>query len=258
MEEKDAKTIIFSAVDFMAESAAILNPDKQVFLPSPGARCPMAQMLPSEQVKAWKRKYPKAPVVLYVNTLAEAKAECDVCCTSANAVEVIGSLDANTVLFGPDNNLARYVQQKTGKNIIPIPKKGFCPTHLLFLKEDIQLAKQKHSDASVAVHPECTLDVQALADFVGSTSQICRYAKQAKAKEYIIATEVGIIHRLQKESPEKEFIIAYDGAVCPNMKLNTLERVYLSLKEEKHSITVPNPIVKKARKALENMFAMTP
>jgi len=258
MEEKEAKTIIFSAVDFMAESASILNPDKKVFLPSPGARCPMAQMLPSEQVKAWKKKYPKAPIVLYVNTLAEAKAECDVCCTSANAVEVIGSLDADTVLFGPDNNLGWYAQRKTGKNIIPIPKKGFCPTHLLFLKEDIELSKQQHPDAVVAVHPECTPDVQAMADFVGSTSQICRYAKQAKAKKYIIATEVGIIHRLQKENPEKTFIIAYDGAICPNMKLNTLERIYLSLKEEKHPITVPNPIAKKARKALENMFSLTP
>ena len=257
MEEKDAKTIIFAAVDFMAESAYILNPDKKVYLPSSGARCPMAQMLSSEQVRAWKKKYPKAPVALYVNTLAEAKAECDVCCTSANAVEVIGSLEADTVLFGPDNNLAWYVQQKTGKNIIPIPKKGFCPTHLLFLKEDIQLAKQQYPDAVVAVHPECTPDVQALADFVGSTSQICKYAKQAKAKTYIIATEVGIIHRLQKENPEKEFIIAYDGAICPNMKLNTLERIYLSLKEEKHLITVPNQIAKKARKSLEKMFSLT-
>jgi quinolinate synthase len=258
MEEREAKTIIFAAVDFMAESASILNPDKKVFLPSPGARCPMAQMLPSEQVEAWKKKYPKVPVVLYVNTLAEAKAECDVCCTSANALEVISSLEAETVLFGPDNNLAWYVQQKTGKKIIPIPKNGFCPTHLLFLQEDIQLAKQQHPDAVVAVHPECTPEVQAMADFVGSTSQICRYAKQGKAKKYVIATEVGIIYRLHKENPEKEFIIAYDGAVCPNMKLNTLERIYLSLKAEKHPIAVPNPIAKKATKALEKMFSLTP
>ena len=257
MKEKDAETLIFSTVGFMAESASILNPGKKVFLPSPGARCPMAQMLTFEQVRAWKKKYPKAPVVLYVNTLAEAKAECDVCCTSANAVKVIGSLDADTVLFGPDNNLAWYVQQKTGKNIIPIPKKGFCPTHLLFLREDIQLSRHQHPDAVVAVHPECTPDVQSMADFVGSTSQMCRYAKQAKAKKYIIATEVGIIHRLKRENPEKEFIVAYDGAICPNMKLNTLERIYLSLKEGKHLITVPNSVARKARKALENMFSTT-
>jgi quinolinate synthase len=257
MQEKDAEIIVFSAVDFMAESAKILNPDKKVLLPSIGARCPMAQMLTLDQIKSLKKKYPKTPVVLYVNTLAEAKAECDVCCTSANAIEVVSALDSDTIIFGPDNNLAQYVQQKTGKTIIPVPEKGFCPTHLLFLKEDIQFAKKQYPDTVVAVHPECTPDVRALAEFVGSTSQICRYAKQSTAKRYIIATEVGILHRLKKENPGKEFIIAYDGAICPNMKLNTLERIYLSLKEEKHQVTVPDTVAKEARKALERMFSLT-
>ena len=256
MEEKDARMIVFSAVDFMAESAAILNPDKKVFIPSIGAKCPMAQMLPTEEVKLWKKMYPKVPVVLYVNTLAEAKAECDICCTSANAVKVVNSLDADTVLFGPDHNLAWNVQQKTGKKVIPIPREGFCPTHLLFLKEDILLLKEKHPDAVVAVHPECTPDVQSVADFVGSTSQICRYAKESSAQEYIIGTEVGIIHRLEKENPGKTFILAYDGAICPNMKLHTLERVYLSLKEERYPVTVPDAVAKKARKALERMVSI--
>ena len=255
MEEKDARMIVFSGVDFMAESAAILNPDKKVFIPSPGAKCPMAQMLPAEEVKLWKKEYPKVPVVLYVNTLAETKAECDVCCTSANAVKVVNSLDADTVLFGPDNNLAWNVQQKTGKKVISIPREGFCPTHVLFLKEDILLLKKEHPDAVVAVHPECTPDVQSIADFVGSTSQICRYARESSAKKYIIGTEVGIIHRLEKENPGKTFIPAYDGAICPNMKLNTLERVYLSLKEERYPVTVPNSVAKKARKALERMVS---
>jgi quinolinate synthase len=256
MEEKDAQILVFSAVDFMAESAAILNPDKKVLLPSSGARCPMAQMLPAENVKSWRRKHPKVPIVLYVNTLAEAKAECDICCTSANAVKVVSSLNSDTVLFGPDHNLAWCVQQKTGKTVIPIPRKGFCPTHLLFVEGDILFLKEEHPDAVVAVHPECSPEVQTLADFVGSTSQICRYAKEANAHKYIIGTENGILHRLRKENPEKEFLPAYDGAICPNMKLNTLERIYLSLKEEKHRVTVPDSVARKARKALERMLAI--
>ena len=256
IEERDARMIVFSAVDFMAESAAILNPDKRVFIPSLGAKCPMAHMLPTEEVKLWKKRYPRAPVVLYVNTLAEAKAECDICCTSANAVEVVNSLDAETVLFGPDRNLAWNVQQKTGKEVISIPREGFCPTHVLFLEEDILLLKEEHPDAVVAVHPECTPDVQSIADFVGSTSQICRYAKESSAEKHIIGTEVGIIHRLKKENPGKTFIPVYDGAICPNMKLNTLERVYLSLKEERYPITVPNSVSRKARKALERMVSI--
>ena len=255
-EERDARMIVFSAVDFMAESAVILNPDKRFLVPSRGARCPMAQMLPSEEVRLWKKRYPKAPVVLYVNTLAEAKAECDVCCTSANAVEIVNSLDAETVLFGPDRNLAWNVEQKTGKEIIPIPREGFCPTHVLFLEEDVLLLKEEHPEAVVAVHPECTPDVQSIADFVGSTSQICRYAKESSAEKHIIGTEVGIIHRLKKENPRKMFVPVYDGAICPNMKLNTLERVYLSLKEEKYAVTVLNSVAKKARKALERMVSI--
>jgi len=255
-EENDAEIIVFSAVDFMAESAAILNPEKKVLLPSVGARCPMAQMLPAEEVRLWKRRYPKTPVVLYVNTLAEAKAEADVCCTSANAVKVIRALDADTVLFGPDHNLAWHVQQETGKKIVPIPRKGFCPTHVLFLKEDIQHLKEEYPHALVAVHPECTPDVQSIADFVGSTSQICRYVKEASGRKFIIGTEIGIIHRLEKENPGKEFIPAYEGAICPNMKLNTLERIYASLKQETHLVTVSSQVARKARRALEKMLAI--
>ena len=256
MEEKDAKIIVFSAVDFMAESAAILNPDKKVFIPSLGARCPMAHMLPAEDVRLWKKRYPEVPVVLYVNTLAEAKAECDICCTSANAVNVVNSLDSDTVLFGPDNNLVWNVQQKTRKKVISIPEDGFCPTHMLFQKEEILLLKEEYPDAVVAAHPECTPEVQSIADFVGSTSQICEYARESSAKKYIIGTEVGIIHRLEKENPDKIFIPAYDGAVCTNMKLNTLKRIYLSLKEERYPVTVPDSVARKARKALERMVVI--
>lgn len=256
MEEKEAKIIVFSAVDFMAESAAILNPDKKVLLPTLGARCPMAQMLTVDEIKRWKVHYPLVPVVLYVNTLASAKAYCDICCTSANAVEVVNSLDAETVLFGPDHNLAEYVHRKTGKTVIPIPERGFCPTHLLFQPEDVQVLETKHPDAIVMVHPECTVEMQNVADFVGSTSQMCRYARERNAETIIVATEEGIMHRLRKENPGKQFILAYEDAVCPNMKLNTLERLYTALKEEKHVVTVPEPVAKRARKALEKMFEL--
>jgi len=257
MQEREAEIIVFSAVDFMAESGAILNPDKKVLLPTLGARCPMAQMLTVDEIKRWKVLHPLVPLVLYVNTLASAKAYCDICCTSANAVEVIESLNAETVLFGPDRNLAEYVQKKTGKTIIPIPEWGFCPTHLLFQPEDVQVLKMQHPDAVVMVHPECTLEMRSIADFVGSTSQMCRYAKERNAKTFIVATEEGLLHRLRGENPGKRFVLAYEEAVCPNMKLNTLERLYLALKEEKYRVAVPEPVAKKARRALEKMFEIT-
>jgi quinolinate synthase len=256
MEEKEAKMIVFSAVDFMAESAAILNPDKKVLLPTLSARCPMAQMLTVEEIKRSKVRYPLVPVVLYVNTLAVAKAYCDICCTSANAVEVIASLGADTVLFGPDRNLAEFVERRTGKTVIPIPEWGFCPTHLLFQAEDVQILKAQYPEAKVMVHPECTFEMQKAADFVGSTSQMCRYAKECNAERFIVGTEEGILHRLRKENPRKKFLLAYEEAVCPTMKLNTLDRLYIALREEKYVVTVPEPVAKQARKALERMFEL--
>jgi len=223
-------------------------------LPTLGARCPMAQMLTVDEIKRAKKLYPNAPVVVYVNTLAEAKAESDICCTSANAVEVINSLDSDIILFGPDRNLSEYVQEKTGKTIIPIPEWGFCPTHLLFQPEDVIILKQQHPEAVVMVHPECSAETRKTADFIGSTSKMCKYAKENKAKTFIVGTEEGIIYRLKKENPDKKFIIAYEGAVCPNMKLTTLDRLYASLKEEKYVVKVPEPVAKKARVALERMF----
>jgi quinolinate synthase len=254
MAEKDAELIIFAAVDFMAESAAILNPSKKVLLPCTGARCPMAQMLTVNEIKRVKAKYPKAPVVLYVNTLAVCKAEADICCTSANAVEVVNSLDADTVLFGPDKNLAEYVAEKTGKTLIPIPANGFCPTHLLFQPEDVKVIKMQYPTAEVMIHPECTKEMRLVADFIGSTSKICKQAKESSAQKIILGTECGILHRLQKENPTKEFYLAYEGAICPNMKITTLDRIYQSLKEEKHLIKVPKATADKARISLERMF----
>jgi quinolinate synthase len=254
MQETQAEVIVFAAVDFMAESAAILNPNKKVLLPTQGARCPMAQMLTVDEIKRWKTIYPNAPVVLYVNTLASAKAYCDICCTSANAVEVINSLDAETVLFGPDRNLAEYAAEKTGKTLIPIPEWGFCPTHLLFQPEDVTVLKLQYPDAAVMVHPECSAEMRKVADFVGSTSKMCRYAQESKAKTFIVGTEEGLLHRLRKENPEKQFFAAYADAVCPTMKLTTLDRLYAALKEEKYAVKVPESVAKKARAALERMF----
>lgn len=256
-EERDARIIVFAAVDFMAESAAVLNPEKKVLLPCLGSRCSMVQMLPAEQLKLWKQKYPGVPVVLYVNTLAEAKAECDVCCTSANAVRIVEAMDAETVLFGPDRNLAEYVQEKTEKEVIPIPPQGFCPTHVLFMREDVLAQKQANPDALTAVHPECSKEVRDVADFIGSTSQICRYANASSARKFIIGTEVGILHKLRKENPGKQFVPAYGGATCNAMKLTTLERLYRSLKDEQNVVVVPRSVAKKASQSLERMLSLS-
>ena len=252
--EKDAEMIVFCAVDFMAESAAILNPKKKVLLPCLGARCPMAQMITVDEIRRAKIKYPGAPVVLYVNTLASCKAECDICCTSANAVEVIRSLKEETILFGPDKNLAEYVSEETGKKLIPIPENGFCPTHLLFQPEDVIVLKMQHPNATVMVHPECSREMREVANFIGSTSKMCRYAKESNAQDFIVGTEEGILDRLRKENTGKNFYLAYEGAICPNMKLTTLDRLYASLKEEKNVVKVPEHIAKKARSSLERMF----
>ncbi len=254
MEEKDAEIIVFAAVDFMAESAAILNPNKKVLLPTLGARCPMAQMLTVDEIKRARTRFPDVPLVLYVNTLASAKAHCDICCTSANAVQVVESLDSDTVLFGPDRNLGEYVAKRTGKTVIPVPEWGFCPTHLLFQPEDVQILRMEYPGAVVMVHPECSMEMRDVADFVGSTSQMCRYAKQSKAETFIVGTEEGLLHRLRKDNPDKKFVLAYDGAVCPNMKLNTLDRIYQALKEEKNVVKVPETVAAQARIALQRMF----
>ena len=256
MAEKDAELIVFAAVDFMAESAAILNPEKKVLLPSLGARCPMAQMLTTDEIMRYKIKYPNAPVVLYVNTLASSKALCDICCTSANAVEVVNSLKSDTILFDPDRNLADYVSEITGKKLITIPEWGFCPTHVLFQPEDVLILKMKYPDAVVMVHPECSSEMRKIADFVGSTSKMVKFSKKTTAKTIIVGTEKGLLYRLQKENPDKVFIMAYEDAVCPNMKLLTLDTIYSSLKNEKYVLKIPISVAKKARKALEKMFEL--
>ncbi|MBS7653603.1 MAG: quinolinate synthase NadA [Candidatus Bathyarchaeia archaeon] len=252
--QTDAKIIVFCGVNFMAETAAILNLDKKVLLPDRNALCPMASMLPAELVRLYKRKYPEAKIVLYINSLAEAKAYCDAVCTSANAAEIVNRMDSEIALFGPDVNLAKYAQIKTGKKIIPIPRYGFCPVHKLFNKDIILRLRQAYPDAEVMAHPECDPSIWEVADFVGSTSRMYGRALASKANRFIVATEVGLLHRLKKDKSAATFVPAYEEALCVNMKLHTLEKVYLCLRDEKYKIRLLPKIISKAREPIEFML----
>ena len=252
--QTDARIVVFCGVNFMAETAAILNPDKKVLIPDVNALCPMASMLPAELVRLYRRKYPRAKIVLYINSLAEAKAYCDAVCTSANAAEIVNRMESEVILFGPDVNLARYAQTKSDKKVVPIPRCGFCPVHKLFSKEGIMRLKQKYSDAEVMVHPECDPEVWETANFIGSTSGMHREALTSKANRFIVATEVGLLHRLKKDRRDAVFIPAYDEAICVNMRLHTLEKVYLSLRDEKNEIRIPPKISLMAREPIEFML----
>jgi len=246
--------VVFCGVNFMAETTAILNPDKKVLIPDVNALCPMASMLPAELVVFYRRKYPKAKIVLYINSLAEAKAYCDAVCTSANAAEIVNRMESEVVLFGPDANLAKYAQTKSDRKIIPIPQYGFCPVHKLFNNEDIVRLKQWYPGAEVIAHPECDPEVWEVADFVGSTSRMYSEALTSKSNQFIVATEVGLLHRLRKNRRDATFIPAYEEAVCVNMKLHTLEKVYLCLRDEKNEIKVPPKTASKAREPIEFML----
>jgi len=248
-----AEVIVFCGVHFMAETASVLCPDKMVIMPDITAGCPMANMLNAEQLRKLKEKYPKAIVVGYVNTSAEVKAELDYCCTSTNAVKLIQALkDKKEIIFVPDKYLADYVSKKTDKKLIVW--NGFCPTHIKILPEDIEREKRFHPQAKVMVHPECLPQVIKMADVVLSTSKMCEYAKNSKAKEFIVGTEIGIIYRLKKENPDKEFYPASEKAVCPNMKKITQEKILWALEELKEKIKVSEVIRKSALKPIENML----
>lgn len=254
----DKPYILFCGVDFMAESAVMLNPDKTVLMPNLNARCPMAAMLPAEKVVEAKKEHPDAAVVLYINTLAEARAESDVTCTSANAVKVVEALDEKKILFGPDVNLAWHVSRNLPeKEIIPLPEEGHCRVHIMFKKEHILLEKTNHPKAEVLIHPECIPEVQMLADHICSTGQMVKRAKESNAKEFIIATETGLLYRLAKENPGKTFYPALEKAVCRNMKMNTPENFLKELKERKNIVRVDKKIAEKARASLEKMLELS-
>ncbi len=250
--ETGADVIVFCGVHFMAETASILCPAKVVLLPDKNAGCPLADMITVGRLRAKKKEHPQAVVVCYINSSAEVKAESDVCCTSANAVRVVESLDAREILFVPDQYLGHYVSAKTGKKMILWP--GFCPTHVRIKPERIKELKQEYPQAKVVVHPECTPEVIALADEVLSTSGMCRYAQRDEVREMIVGTEMGIIHRLKKENPGKKFIPISEQTICPNMKLITLEKVLWSLEEMGPEVKVPERIRLRAKAAVDKML----
>jgi len=250
--ETNADVIVFCGVQFMAETASILCPDKVVLLPDVNSGCLMADMITAEGLRAKKKEHPQAVVVCYVNSPAEVKAESDVCCTSANAIRVVESLDAQEILFIPDQYLGRYVSAKTGKEMILWP--GFCPTHVRIKPERIKELRQEYPQAQVVVHPECTPEVIALADEVLSTGGMCRYARRGEVREMVVGTEIGIIHRLKKENPGKRFIPVSEQAICPDMKLITLEKVLWSLKEMSPEVKVTEVIRLRAKAAVDRML----
>ena len=251
-----AKVIVFCGVNFMAETASILSPEKIVLLPDIKAGCPLADMAPVEKVKSKIKELPEAVVVSYVNSSAIVKSLSDYCCTSANAVQIIQSIPAEKdILFLPDKNLADFTARKVKRKIIPWP--GFCPTHHLLTREDVIKAKKLHPQALLLVHPECRPEVCDLADYVGSTRGIIDFARNNPNKEYIIGTELGIFHPLKKNNPNKEFFPASENMICRNMKLITLEKVLCSLKNLEPRITVPEEIRKKSLKALNRMIEIT-
>jgi len=248
----DADVIVFCGVRFMAETASILSPDKIVLLPDIHAGCPMADMITAEGLRERKRGLPGATVVCYINSSAEVKAESAVCCTSANAVKVIESLDAEEILFVPDQYLGHYVSTRVNKKIVLWP--GFCPAHIRIQPQYITNLRQEYPQAKVAVHPECRPEVIALADEVLSTGGLCSYAARSEVKEIIVGTEIGIIHRLRKENPGKKFIPVSEQAICPTMKLITLESVLWSLQEMTPGVKVPEEIRLKAKVTVDKML----
>jgi len=256
---EEAELIIFCGVDFMAETASILNPDKRVVIPSLEALCPLAAMLPVAAVKDARRAHPDAALIVYVNTLAEAKAEADVVCTSANAAEVISGLDEEKVLFGPDRNLAWYASRRVpDKKIIPVPADGHCYVHRLFGdgSEAMEL-KRRHPGSELLVHPECEPEFQLKADHVLSTGGIYRRCAESDARVFIIGTEVGMVDRLRREIPGKTFLPAGEHAICSAMKKITLENTYRALRDEEPIMKVPDDVAERARAPIERMLSMS-
>jgi quinolinate synthase len=253
----DAEVIVFCGVLFMAETAKILSPGKTVLMPDPSAGCPMADMITAEQLRGLKHEHPDALVVCYVNSPAEVKAESDYCCTSANAVAVVGSLPrSRQIIFVPDQHLGRFVEEQTGREMILWP--GYCPTHAFISEDDILRAKREHPEAVVIAHPECSEPVKHLADALLSTGQMLTFVKNSPAQEFIVGTEVGMIHPLQKVRPDAEFIPAGSRGVCPNMKKTTIEKVLASLVNLQYEIAVPEDIRLRAKKSLDRMVSILP
>ena len=251
----NAEVIVFCGVYFMAETVKIISPGKTVLIPDSEAGCPMADMITVDDLRRLKARHPGATVLCYVNTTAAVKAECDLCCTSGNAERMVRrALPADgEVIFVPDRYLAHWIEGKTGRAFIPW--RGFCPTHARILPENIALQRALHPGATVVAHPECRPDVTALADAVLSTEGMCTFVRGTSAAEFIVGTEVGILHRLAKENPGKRFYPAAEHAVCPNMKRTTLEKVLQTLQELSPVVDVPEETRRRAFRSIERMLA---
>lgn len=249
----EADVIVFCGVYFMAETAAILNPEKTVLIPDPSAGCPMADMITGEQLRKLKAEHPGAVAVCYVNSTAEVKAECDLCVTSGNAEKVMATVPRDReILFVPDCHLGDHISSLEGRKYVLWP--GYCPTHARLTAKAIADARADHPGAPVLVHPECARDVREAADERLSTGGMCRYARESAAKTILVGTEVGLLHRLRAENPEKTILPVSETLVCPNMKKTTLENVAEALREMKTRVTVPEDIATRARRAIEAML----
>lgn len=255
-KETEAEIIVFAGVYFMAQTAKIISPDKKVLLPNLDAGCLMADMINLKQMIEFKEKYPDIPVVCYINSTAEVKAECDICCTSSNAIEIVKSLSVPRVLFVPDANLGKYVEsQLNGVEVVTY--NGCCPVHDNITVKEILNIRKKYPNAKVLIHPECKTSVSKLGDYIGSTSGIIDYVKNSNDKQFIIVTEKGVVDRLKRDYPEKEFILISNNMLCESMKLTTLEQILYSLENEVNEIVMDDKTIELSAGCIERMLKVS-
>lgn len=255
-KETDAEIIVFAGVYFMAQTAKIISPEKKVLLPNLNAGCLMADMIDHDQIIEFKNAHPNIPVVCYINSTAEVKAECDICCTSSNALKIVESLNSKQVLFVPDANLGKWVERKLN-NVEVIAYDGNCPVHNNITVEDIKSARSKYPSAKILIHPECKPEVSKLGDYVGSTSGIINYVKNCSEKQFVIVTEKGVVDRLKRDYPQKEFILIRENMLCESMKLTTLEEILHSLEAEENEITLDENIRQLSSSCIERMLEVS-
>ena len=255
-KETSAEIIVFAGVYFMAQTAKIISPEKKVLLPNLNAGCLMADMINLEQVKKFKEKYQNIPVVCYINSTAEVKSECDICCTSSNAVEIVKSLNVPRVLFVPDKNLGKYVESQL-ESVEVITYEGCCPVHDDVTVKNIEDARKLHPEAKVLIHPECSPIVSSMGDYIGSTSGIFDYVKNSDEKSFIIVTEKGVVDRLRRDYPQKEFFLISESMLCESMKLTTLNEILYSLENEVNEITLDENVRKLSSNCIERMLKVS-
>ena len=255
-KETQAEIIVFAGVYFMAQTAKIISPEKKVLLPNINAGCLMADMINLHQMVDLKKRYPNIPVVCYINSTAEVKSKCDICCTSSNAIEIVRSLNAKQVLFVPDANLGKYVESQL-ENVEVITYDGCCPVHDNVTVENIKNMRDKYPNAKVLIHPECKPIVSSMGDYIGSTSGIIEYVKNSSHNQFIIVTEKGVADRLRRDYPDKEFILISDKMLCESMKLTTLNEILFSLENEVNEITLDEEVRKLSSKCIERMLEVS-